>query len=134
METRTRLAFLLLVAVQALHSAEEFRFALWESLAPARAVSLALSLDPATGVLIANLALVLFGLWCWAVPLRRATRAARPIAWAWAGVEMANGLCHCALAVLAGGYFPGLATAPLLIAAAAWLGRRLGRASRLRAG
>ena len=93
-----------------------------------------LGMVSATGFLIANLALVLFGLWCWAAPLRRATRAARPIAWAWAGVEMANGLCHCALAVLAGGYFPGLATAPLLIAAAAWLGWRLGRASRLRAG
>jgi hypothetical protein len=133
MERRTRFAFLLLVLAQAAHSAEEYRFALWERLAPARAISLALSLDPATGFLIANGALVLIGLWCWAVPLGRGWRAARPIAWAWAAVESANGLGHGGLAAAAGGYFPGLATAPLLIAAAAHLALRLGRPA-LRAG
>jgi hypothetical protein len=130
MAPRIRLAFLLLVLAQAVHSAEEYRFALWEQLAPARAVSRLVSIDPALGFLIANGALVLFGLWCWAVPLGRARRAARPIAWAWAGVETANGLAHCGLAVAAGGYFPGLATAPLLLAAAADLAVRLGRTIR----
>jgi hypothetical protein len=40
-------------------------------------------------------------------------------------VEIANGVAHAGLAVAAGGYFPGLYTAPLLILAAAWLATRL---------
>jgi hypothetical protein len=127
MDARTRLAFLLLVGAQALHSAEEYRFALWQRLAPARAVSTLLAADPAAGFLIANAAIVLFGLWCWAVPLGRGWRAARPLAWGWVGVETANGLGHIALAAAAGGYFPGLATAPLLIGAAILLAVRLAR-------
>ena len=40
---------------------------------------------------------------------------------------MANGLAHIALAVIAGGYFPGLDTAPLLLGLGAWLAARLVR-------
>ena len=40
---------------------------------------------------------------------------------------MANGLAHIALAVIAGGYFPGLYTAPLLLGLGAWLAARLVR-------
>jgi hypothetical protein len=65
------------------------------------------------------------------VPLGRGWGAARPIAWVWAGAETANGLAHCGLAVAAGGYFPGLATAPLLLAAAANLAARLARPIRV---
>ena len=126
MERRTRLAFLLLVAAQAVHSGEEYEAALWQHLAPARFVSLLLSIDPAIGFLIANGALVGFGLWCWAVPLRRGWTGAAALAWGWAAVETANGIGHFALAASVGGYFPGLVTAPLLLAAAAHLGWRLG--------
>jgi hypothetical protein len=44
-------------------------------------------------------------------------------------LELANGLGHIALAIAAGGYFPGLATAPLLLAAGTGLVVRL-RSSR----
>jgi hypothetical protein len=130
---RPRLAFLLVLA-QACHSVEEYRFALWLQLRPARLVSEALSVDPARGFLIANTALVLFGLWCWAVPLGRAWPVGRPLARGWAVVESANGLVHILLAALAGGYFPGLVTAPLLLAGAANLILALARAGRFRVG
>ena len=131
---RPRLALLLLVLAQACHSIEEYRFALWLHLRPARLVSEALSIDPPRGFLIANTALCLFGLWCWAVPLRRVWPAARPIAWGWAAVEGANGIGHVLLAGLAGGYFPGLATAPLLLASSANLAFQLRRGMAVRAG
>jgi hypothetical protein len=125
MNRPTRIALLLLVFAQACHSAEEYLFALYDRLAPARAVSGALGIDPAAGFLIVNTALVAFGFWCWAVPARRGGVAGRTLAWGWALVETANAFAHTALAVAAGGYFPGLATAPLLLAAAMLLIVRL---------
>jgi hypothetical protein len=58
-------------------------------------------------------------------PARPAVR--RAVAWAWALVEIANGFGHIALSVAAGGYFPGLVTAPLLLAASFWLVANLTR-------
>jgi len=40
-----------------------------------------------------------------------------------------NGIAHPALAIVAGGYFPGLISAPIVGAASAWLLVRLARAS-----
>ena len=127
-------AFLMLVLVQAAHSIEEFAFRLWEVLAPARFVSRALSVDPQVGFAIANIALLLFGLLCWLGPVRRGTAWGRPLMWGWAIVEFANGCAHIALAAVAGGYFPGLYTAPLLILASGWLVARLVRPGDFRAG
>jgi hypothetical protein len=125
MDRRASFAFLLLVLAQACHSVEEYRFRLFEVLAPARFVSLSVGLDPASGFAIVNSFLVAFGLWCWAFPVRRGWPSARAFAWGWAIVEAANCFAHIGLAVAAGGYFPGLATAPLLLAASALLGWRL---------
>jgi Protein of unknown function with HXXEE motif len=121
MDRRSRLLFLLLVAAQAAHSTEEYFTRLFDRLAPARAVSEAIGLDRATGFLIANAALAGFGLWCYLARVRSGRGAARGFAWFWAVLETANGLGHVGLAIAAGGYFPGLATAPLLFA----LGLRL---------
>ena len=115
MERRGRTLFLLLIAAQAGHSTEEYLTRLYDVLAPARAVSEALGFDRAAGFIVANAALVGFGLWCYFARVRAGHGAARGFAWFWALLEIANGLAHCALALAAGGYFPGLATAPLLI-------------------
>ena len=40
-------------------------------------------------------------------------------------LETLNGTGHVVLAVLAAGYFPGVGTAPLLLACSAWLGTAL---------
>ena len=114
-------AFATLVAIQALHSLEEFRFRLFDALAPARWVSDLIGIDRAAGFACVNLGLLLFGLWCWLGPVRRGRGAGRTLAAGWGIVELANGVTHLALAAAARGYFPGAYTAPLLLLAAARL-------------
>ena len=67
-----------------------------------------------------NTALVTFGLWCWAVPVRSGWQAARGLVWFWTILELGNGIAHSALALSRGGYFPGVVTAPLLLLFAGW--------------
>lgn len=118
MAARTSSAFLVLIAAQAVHSVEEYMFELYDRLAPARAVSEALGFDRAAGFLVANALLVGLGLMCWLLWVRYGRSAGRAVAWAWALLETLNAVAHFALAAAAGGYFPGLATAPLLIGGA----------------
>jgi hypothetical protein len=127
MDRRSRLAFGLLVLAQAAHSVEEYVTRLWEVFAPARFVSGLVSDDLALGFLVVNASLVGFGLWCWAVPVRSGWRAARGLAWFWALLELGNGIGHAILALSSRGYFPGAATAPLLLALAACLAALLVR-------
>jgi len=130
MDRPSRRTYLALILVQAVHSVEEYVFRLYDVLAPARAVSEALGLDRAAGFVIFNVALFLLGLGCWVVWIRRARFPARAIAWAWALIETLNGVAHMVLAIGAGGYFPGLATAPLLLAAGGTLCLQLARSAR----
>lgn len=125
MDGRARFLFAALILAQAVHSIEEYWFRLYDALPPARYVSEALGLDRPLGFIVANVALVSFGLWCWLARVRPGHPSARAFAWFWALLEIANGLAHGALAVAAGGYFPGLATAPLLLAIGGALAWRL---------
>ncbi len=59
--TRIQLTFLALIAVQAVHSFEEYRGRLYEVFAPARMVSGLISDDLDRGFLIGNVVLVAFG-------------------------------------------------------------------------
>ena len=127
---RIRLAFLLLVLAQAAHSAEEYAGRLYEVFPPARFVSALVSGDLPVGFAIVNAALVAFGLWCWAVPIRSSWPAARGIAWFWALLELGNGIGHLALALRNGGYFPGALTAPILLVLAVFLVVHLSRRQR----
>ena len=86
-------------------------------------------IDRPAGFVVANSLLVLFGLWCWFARVRPQHPAARGFIWFWALLETANGVGHIGLAAAAGGYFPGLATAPLLLGVGAWLVVRLVRTS-----
>ena len=121
MERRSQLVFLCLILAQAAHSVEEYVAKLYDVFALTRFVSGLISSDLALGFLVANTGLVTFGLWCWAVPVRSGWRAARGLVWFWIIVELGNGVAHAALALARGGYFPGLATAPLLLLFAGWL-------------
>jgi hypothetical protein len=94
---------------------------LYEVFGPARFVSSLVSNDLALGFLVANAALVTFGLWCWAVPVPSGWHAARGLVWFWTILELGNGIGHSALALSRGGYFPGVVTAPLLLLLAAWM-------------
>lgn len=117
--------FLLLVAAQAAHSVEEYAAGLFSVFAPAAFISSLVSSEPALGFAIVNGALVAFGVFCYLGPVRRGGPAARLWAWPWVALEGANGVGHLLLAASAGGYFPGAATAPLLLVAAGGLARRL---------
>ncbi len=101
---------------------------LFDVLASARFISSLISSDLALGFLIFNAGFDLFALWCWAVPVRRGWTSARGIVWFWALLELGNGAGHIALALSEGGYFPGAATAPVLLLFAAWLAFLLVRA------
>jgi hypothetical protein len=118
-------AFLLLVIAQAAHSVEECVYRLYDVFAPASYVASLVSGDPATGFALANTGIVLVGLWCWAAGVRTGRAWGLPAAWAWAVVETANGIGHLGIAAWRGQYFPGVATAPLLLATALYLMRRL---------
>ena len=113
--------FALLIASQAAHSTEEYVTRLYEVFAPARFVSSLVSSDLSLGFLVANAALVGFGLWCWAVPVRLGRAAATGLIWFWTLLEAGNGIGHLTLAAMQGGYFPGAATAPLLLLFSGWL-------------
>jgi hypothetical protein len=126
-ERRSQLAFLLVVVAQAAHSVEEYTTRLYEVFAPARIASGLVSEELAVGFLAVNAALVAFGVGCWALPVRSGWRSARAVAWFWALLELGNGLGHSALALSRGGYFPGVLTAPLLLASGGWLALRLAR-------
>jgi hypothetical protein len=116
-----QVVFLFLILAQGAHSIEEYVTGLYAVFAPARFVSSLVSTDPARGFLLVNAALVTFGMWCWAVPIRSGWEAARGLLWFWTILELANGIGHSALALARGGYFSGVATAPLLLLFAGWL-------------
>ena len=64
MSSKIRIAFLLLVITQALHSVEEYLGRLWEVFPPTRMLSGLVSDDLKTGFIIINVGLFVFGLWC----------------------------------------------------------------------
>lgn len=107
------------------HSIEEYTFELYNVLAVARFASGLISDDLATGFAILNTTLVAFGFWCAFVPVRRNWPSAGALVIGWVTVETLNGIAHILLAVGAGGYFPGLATAPFLLGVTALLGPRM---------
>jgi hypothetical protein len=125
-ELRSQRLFLALILTQAAHSVEEYVFRLYEALAPARIISGLVSRNLAVGFAAVNAALILFGLWCYFARVRKGHRSGRGWAWFWTILEASNGTGHLLLAAGRGGYFPGAATAPLLLGCAVWLGVTLG--------
>jgi uncharacterized protein with HXXEE motif len=116
------LLFLALMLAQAAHSIEECRFRLFDVWPPARWVASLVSSDLPLGFAVANVLLVLFGFGCYLVSGRAGRRSATAWAWFWTVLEAANGIGHLAVAAARGGYFPGAATTPFLLAISAWLG------------
>lgn len=112
---RTQLTFLALVIAQAMHSIEEYAGRLHDVFPPARFVSGLISHNLARGFVIFNLALILFGLWCFFFPILRRWRSAAAFAWLWVGIEIVNGVGHPLWSLVAFGYTPGVATAPILL-------------------
>ena len=131
MDSRSRAAFALLILAQAAHSLEEYLYRLFDVFGPARFVAGLFSSNTALGFALGNIVIVLFGVWCYAARVRPAHPSGRAYAWFWTCLELANGLGHIVLSIGRGGYFPGVATAPLLIVASSYLGARLMRIGRV---
>lgn len=123
--TRHTLAFGALVLTQAAHSVEEYVGRLWETFPPAGFLTRLVSPDQERAFLFLNVALVAFGVWCFAWPIRRAWPAAASIAWMWVTIEVINGVGHPLWSLRMGGYTPGVATAPALLVIALYLARQL---------
>jgi hypothetical protein len=118
-----------LVAVQAVHSVEEYIGRLYDVFPPARFLSGLISTDLRRGFVIINVALVLFGVWCYVWPIRRTWRSAAVFVWFWVTIELINGIGHPIWSLREHAYTPGAATAPLLPALALSLAWHLSRAS-----
>jgi hypothetical protein len=123
----SRRLFLSLILAQAVHSLEEFFFRLYDVLAAARWVSGLFSANLRVGFAIANVLLVLLGLWGYLARVRTSHPSGPAWAWFWAVLELANGVGHLVFAAAAGGYFPGAATAPVLLGLSLALATSLGR-------
>ena len=117
--------FGLLVLAQAGHSVEEYIGRLWESFPPARLLTGLISENREQAFIALNVVLVAFGFWCFAWPVRRGWPSAAGLMWLWVVVELINGIGHPLWAFRAGGYTPGVVTAPLLLILAVLLAREL---------
>ena len=115
MKYRWQRLFLALMLAQAAHSVEEHLFRLYEVFPPARSLSGLISENHAVGFAIGNTLLVSFGAWCYVAWVRRSRPAGVFWAWFWTCLEAANGAMHLLVAASRGEYFPGAATAPLLL-------------------
>jgi hypothetical protein len=127
MDSRSRTTFLLLIVAQAAHSIEEYVFRLYDVFMPARVISGLVSDNLAVGFAVFNISLVAFGVWCYLARVRPAHPSARQWMWPWVIVETSNGIVHPAVALWRGEYFPGVATAPVLLVLALYLGAQLMR-------
>lgn len=125
-------SFIALVGIQAAHSVEEYLGRLYEVFPPARFVSGLVSQDLRRGFIIANVALVTFGVWCFVWPIRRRWRSAVTIGWFWVTIEVVNGVVHPLWSLRELRYTPGVATAPVLLVLALYLARQL-RAEQIQA-
>ena len=121
----TKLAFAALLVAQAAHSVEEYIGRFWESFPPAHFLTGLVSQDREWSFVALTIVLMSFGLWCLLVPVRRGWPSAVYFGWGWVIVEAINGIVHTAWTVRAGGYTPGVATAPFLLALAVYLGYQL---------
>lgn len=112
----TGVTFGLLILTQAAHSVEEYSGRLWESFPPAYVLTGLVSQDREFGFLVINVALVTFGVWCYLWPVMKRWRSATAIVTGWAIIELINGIGHPLWSLRQGGYTPGLATSPILLA------------------
>ncbi len=107
--------FLGLAVAQVAHSLEEFYFRLFDVLAPARYLSELISENLACGFAVINSTIVALAFWTYFFRVRPAGRSSAVWIWGWSLLELGNGTGHIFFTANAGGYFPGIYTAPFLL-------------------
>ena len=117
---RTAALFGVGICLQTLHAAEEYSTRFYERFPAA----VGLAAWPAEFFVLFNVAWL--AIWIAAAfGLKSGRRLAFFAIWFFAIAAVANGIAHPLLALRAGGYFPGLWSAPLLGILGVWLWRRL---------
>ena len=124
MDPKIKMAFLILVFVQGLHSIEEYMGKLWQSFPPAKIICSLVSDDLVTGFLVINIGLFVFGIWSWICPIRKNYTYARTLIWFWIVLELINGIGHPVWTLMQKSYTPGILTAPILFFMAIYLFRK----------
>jgi hypothetical protein len=113
---RTQLVLSIGLVIQSAHFVEEYFTGFHQRYPPL------LGLAPWSSDFFLIFNLCCLGIWTWALfVLRRGSRLASGAVWFFAFAAIANGVAHPVLAVIGGGYFPGLFTAPFLGAVGVWL-------------
>lgn len=125
MNAKIKIAFLILVLIQGAHSVEEYFGKLWEVFQPAKFLSGLVSNNLETGFLIINIGLFIFGIWSWAIPVRKDYSIAGSIIWIFIVIEIINGIGHPIWAIYEMSYVPGVITAPILLVLAIYLFREI---------
>ena len=128
MSNQIRAAFLMLVALQALHSTEEYIFKFYDVFPPMVMLYRDAPQMASIGFIVFNIFLFMAGLIClfgWVWPGRP---GARTIVWVWVVVETFNFVAHSVWAILIRGYNPGLATVLGFVPLVIYIGYQLRRA------
>lgn len=110
MSIEIRSTFLVLIGLQALHSAEEFIFKLYKVFPPMVLLYRRVPHLAGPAFIIFNVLLLIIGLLCFFRWVWPAKRGARTVVWVWVAAEAVNAVAHAAWAVLIRGYNPGLVT------------------------
>ena len=129
MKSRVSIAFLSLVILQAIHSAEEFIFRFYESFPPMRLLYQDAPLLAKPAFAISNALLFFAGLICFYYWVRPVRKEARTVVWVWIIMESVNVIAHFVWAVLIRGYNAGLVTAILFVPLLLYLIHLMRRAS-----
>jgi hypothetical protein len=82
---------------------------------PAAFVTSFVSEDRRFGFILINVALLVFGLWCFFWPVRRRWPGAGVFLGIWIVIEVINGIGHPLWTLQKQAYTPGVATAPVLL-------------------
>jgi hypothetical protein len=128
MSNKITSAFLLLIVVQALHSAEEFIFKFYEAFPPMAFLYRNVPHLARPAFIVFNALLLITALICLLCWVRPARRGARTVVWVWIGAEAFNAIAHSAWAILIRAYNPGLVTALGFVPVVAYLSYLLRRA------
>lgn len=129
MNCRIPPAFLSLIILQAIHSAEEFIFGFYERFPPMKLLYQDAPLLAKPAFAISNALLFLAGLICFYYWVRPARKGARTVVWVWIVLESVNVIAHFVWAFLIRGYNPGLATAILFMPVLIYLSQLMRRVS-----
>jgi len=132
MNNNIRAMFLLLIILQAIHSAEEFIFRLYERFPPMRFLYQNAPYLAKPAFAVSNASLVLIGLICFFYWVQAARKGARAVVWVWIVIESLNVVAHIVWAILISGYDPGLVTGGLFVPVLIYLCYLMSRTSSYR--